>query len=280
MSQTRPQQIGSIIQNLEAARYGDPTFWNQFLQTDAGGNIAIATAPLSGFGKLQAFGTGLSAPPLAVLDTTSMAAGVGGALFFGGQHVVGSYQNFGYIRGLKENGTSGDYAGSIALYTRANGGSFLEQLRAWSDRSVTPGADNAQDFGVSSLRWRRGFFGRLVTGAATPTAAVAAGFGTSPSIAVDTGSSDLAGVATITVGTSPGATGSVTITFSTGNGAYGTNTPSVQITPLDGANAWDTGVTYKLTACSTTSFTVAFKNAATNLTASGTYKFAWHVVGK
>jgi hypothetical protein len=110
--------------------------------------------------------------------------------------------------------------------------------------------------------------------------AVAAGFGTTPTIALDAGSTDNAGIVTVTAGTTPGATGSVTVTFGTLNGAYGTNTPTVVITPLDGTGAWDTGVTWKLTACSTTAFTVAFKNAATNFTAASTYRFSYHVIGK
>jgi hypothetical protein len=113
-----------------------------------------------------------------------------------------------------------------------------------------------------------------------PTVAVAAGFGTTPTIALDAGSTDNAGIVTVTAGTTPGATGSVTVTFGTLNGAYGTNTPTVVITPLDGTGAWDTGITWKLTACSTTAFTVAFKNAATNFTAASTYRFSYHVIGK
>jgi hypothetical protein len=118
------------------------------------------------------------------------------------------------------------------------------------------------------------------TSTLVPTVAVAAGFGTTPSVALDAGSTDMAGIVTVTAGTTPGATGSVTVTFGTVNGAYGTNTPSVVITPLDGTGAWDTGVTPKLTAVSTTAFTVAFKNAATNFIAASTYKFSFHVIGK
>lgn len=141
-------------------------------------------------------------------------------------------------------------------------------------------ADNFQDFGSTARRARRIYVGRIIAGAATPTVAVAAGFGTGPSAAVDTGSSDLAGIITITTGTVPAATGSITVTYSTGKGAYGTNAPAVSVTAIDGAAAWDTAVTWKLTANSTTAFTVAFKNAATNFTASTTYKFAWVAIGK
>jgi hypothetical protein len=123
--------------------------------------------------------------------------------------------------------------------------------------------------------------GRIITSSATPTTSVAAGFCTSPSVAVDTGSGDDAGIITITTGTGcAAATGSVTVTFSTANGAYGTNTPSCVVTPFDGAAAWDTSVTWKTTAQSTTAFTTAFKNGGTNFTSSTTYKFNYHCWGK
>lgn len=123
--------------------------------------------------------------------------------------------------------------------------------------------------------------GRIITSGSTPTSSVAAGFCTTPSVAVDTGSGDEAGIITITTGSGcAAATGSVTVTFSTTNGAFGTNTPSCTVMPFDGAAAWSTGVTWKTTAQSTTAFTVAFLNGVTNFTSSTTYKFNYHCWGK
>ncbi len=186
---------------------------------------------------------------------------------------AGAVVRWDYTNTLMDIGTIS--SGSI----RFMAGSFAETARV-TTAAILPGSDNAFDFGSTTKRWRNVYAGRMVTGAATPTTSVQAGFGTGPSAAVDTGSSDLAGIITVTTGTTPGATGTIRVTFSTGNGALGTNTPCVTITPLDGAAAWDTGVTWKLTACSTTSFDVAWKNAATNFTASTTYKFAYCAIGK
>ena len=151
----------------------------------------------------------------------------------------------------------------------------------FDDTSIRSGLDNARNLGLASQRWGHIYTGRIVTGAATPTVAIASGFGTSPSAAVNTGSADAAGIITITTG-NPSAvtTGSVTVTFSVGNGAYGTNPPVVIITPQDGTGTWDVGVTHKLTAVSTTAFTVALQNGATNFTAASTYLFHYHVIGK
>jgi len=122
--------------------------------------------------------------------------------------------------------------------------------------------------------------GRIITSGSTPTTSIAAGFCTTPSVAVDSGSGDDAGVIAITTGTAcAAATGSVTVTFSTTNGAYGTNMPSCVVTPMDGA-AWDDGVTWHLTSQSTTGFTVKFKNGATNFTSSSSYRFNYHCWGK
>ena len=153
----------------------------------------------------------------------------------------------------------------------------------WSLSAIdlSPITDNADDIGTTARRVKHLHTGRIVTGAATPTVAIASGFGTSPSAAVNTGSADAAGIIVVTTG-NPSAvtTGSVTVTFSAGNGAYGTNPPVVIITPQDGTGTWDVGVTHKLTAVSTTAFTVALQNGATNFTAASTYLFHYHVIGK
>jgi hypothetical protein len=124
--------------------------------------------------------------------------------------------------------------------------------------------------------------GREIVSTATPTSTIPAGFCTTPSVALDTGSADAAGILNITTGSAcAAATGSVTLTFSTSpDGAYGTNNPSCVFTPMDSAGAWDTGVTWKLTAASNTAVTVALKNGATNFTSSVLYKLAYICTGK
>lgn len=82
-------------------------------------NWASANAPRSTgpIGTLDAF------------DPTTMAAGVGGALTFGGNYIsTTNAATFAAIRGLKENVTSGDAAGSLSFYTAASGGALTKQV--------------------------------------------------------------------------------------------------------------------------------------------------------
>lgn len=127
---------------------------------------------------------------------------------------------------------------------------------------------------VTVLRVDNG--GRLITGGAAPTPAIIAGGGTGATAAVDTGSSDFAGTVTITAGTSPNAQVTVRVTFSA---ALGTNPTTVNITPMNGGSSWDRVVPILQTA-TTTKFEVLLDNNAVNLLASGTYKFAYQVIGK
>jgi hypothetical protein len=120
---------------------------------------------------------------------------------------------------------------------------------------------------------------RMLTIGTAPTAAVIAGGGTGATVAVDAGSSDLAGIITITAGTTPPAFVTVRVTFSA---ALGTNAPPVVITPIDGGGQWDQRVTHKLvnSTPTTTRFEVLLDNNSANLLVSSTYKFAYHVIGK
>jgi hypothetical protein len=75
---------------------------------------------------------------LALYDSTDMVAEVGAGVAFGGKYTgSGGYaQQFASIQGFKENGTSGDYAGALRFYTRANGGNPVERMRITSNGTV------------------------------------------------------------------------------------------------------------------------------------------------
>jgi hypothetical protein len=65
-------------------------------------------------------------------DTTAMAAGVGGGLWFGGKFNSGndSQTVFAAISGVKENGTSGNTAGTLVFGVRDSGGGVsIERMR-------------------------------------------------------------------------------------------------------------------------------------------------------
>jgi len=156
--------------------------------------------------------------------------------------------------------------------------------RRWqiiSGGAFVPFSDNAYDIGSTSARVRAVYSGRVVTGAATPTASVT-GAGTTGAIAVDTGSSDMAAILTITPGgTGIAATGTAVLTFSTGNGAYGTNTPVVIVELANGTGTWNARATAIVSSTiSTTSVTINWDNNAVALTGSQTYKMHVHIIGK
>jgi hypothetical protein len=120
---------------------------------------------------------------------------------------------------------------------------------------------------------------QVVTGTA-PTFAVT-GFGTGPTVTVQTGSTDAAGAAVITAGTTPGATGTFTVTFTTLAGAYGTNPPVCTFTLVNGTGSWNALAQEPIVQTpATTSVIANWSNNAVNLTAASTYGFNWSCYGK
>ena len=77
-----------------------------------------------------------------LVDTTTMAEGVGGGIAFGGKFVGNTDTLFGEIRGLKENGTSNNYAGALTFQTRANGANLTEQVRIDSSGNLAVGTSS------------------------------------------------------------------------------------------------------------------------------------------
>ena len=76
---------------------------------------------------------------LRINDTTNMAANVGGVIQLSGEATTGSSDQFTFatIKGIKENGTSGNYDGALTFATRTNGVSpTAERLRIDSSGNV------------------------------------------------------------------------------------------------------------------------------------------------
>lgn len=119
--------------------------------------------------------------------------------------------------------------------------------------------------------------GQQVTQGVKPTFAVT-GFGTSPTVTVQTGSTDIAGAVTITAGTAPAALGTFTLTFSR---ALGVNPAVCTFTLLNGTGSWNALAQEPIVQTPTTTSIIA--NWADNsvvLTAASTYGFNWSCYGK
>ena len=96
-------------------------------QTNAG--IVTATAP---GGSLT-----VGNPPFQSVDSTALAADIGGGISFGGNYTGSTKTNWAGIAGLKLNATAGDYSGYLAFYTRNNGSPSAEVLRLNQTGSMT-----------------------------------------------------------------------------------------------------------------------------------------------
>ena len=95
----------------------------------------MVTATASNFGGMVMTGV--------LGDATSYASGVGGGLTLSGKYNSGGSQvGFAAIRGLKENGTDGNYDGALTLNTRPNGGNMTERARITSAGKMGVGTND------------------------------------------------------------------------------------------------------------------------------------------
>ena len=79
-----------------------------------------------------------------LLDERDANSGYGGLISMGGRYITGSgaQADFGYIGGIKENPTSGNYAGALTLGTRTNGSLPVEAIRIDSAQRTLVGLTN------------------------------------------------------------------------------------------------------------------------------------------
>jgi hypothetical protein len=100
------------------------------------------------------------------------------------------------------------------------------------------------------------------------------GLGSNPTLAVDAGATDMAGVISVTPGSGVTWPASVTLTY---NVPAAANPPVVVALLQDTGTAWPSGTSLRLTATSTTSFTLSW---STTLASGSTYKISYMVIGR
>ena len=109
------------------------------LRIDSSGRVMIgqtsSVLPFLVSGAASNFG-GMSSVGV-IGDTTAAAQNVGGGLTFSGRYNSSASQvGYASIRGIKENGTDGNYDGTLTLNTRPNGGIVTERMRVASNGNV------------------------------------------------------------------------------------------------------------------------------------------------
>jgi len=98
-------------------------------------------------GIFQVFGAkalvaGIPQGNLTVGDSTAIATGVGGAINFIGKYTGNVYTSFSSVEGYKDNGTDGQYGGSLVFKTRTHGSSQGERMRIDSTGNVGIGTSS------------------------------------------------------------------------------------------------------------------------------------------
>jgi hypothetical protein len=132
------------------------------MRIDSSGNLLVGTTSAVDSSKMQVvgvkgFSSGIPQGQLNVADSTAYAAGVGGAIAFGGKyHSAGFYTTFASIEGNKENSTDNHYDGNLVIRVRSNGGDNVERMRISALNNTirlysgTAGASPALCFGSES----------------------------------------------------------------------------------------------------------------------------------
>jgi hypothetical protein len=117
---------------------------------------------------------------------------------------------------------------------------------------------------------------RAFTVGTAPTVS-STGLGTG-SVAMDTGSTDLAGIITLTGSGTGGASGVITLTFNATT--VGSNAPAIICTLMNGSGSWNARATAIIATATTTGATINWDNNAVSLNAANTWKVAYHIISK
>jgi len=140
------------------------------MRIDTGGNCFLGATSAVDSSRMQitgakTFSSGIPLGQLNVADSTAYAAGVGGAIAFGGKyHSAGFYTTYASIEGVKENATDNHYSGNLVFRIRSNGGDNVERMRIGAlDNTIrlysgTGGSSPALVFGEETSAAKKAIF--------------------------------------------------------------------------------------------------------------------------
>jgi hypothetical protein len=94
---------------------------------------------------------GIPTNQLAIVDSTTQAAGVGGEISFEGKFAATDTTSFAAVGGVKEDSTLGNYGGAFVVRTRINGGNLTEKTRVDSSGRLLVGVSSNANGGILQL---------------------------------------------------------------------------------------------------------------------------------
>jgi hypothetical protein len=118
------------------------------MRIDTAGRLLAGSTSTANNGRIQGFiGHGSTAGESGItsVDTTSMAAGVGGEISFYGKTSSSGYNYLGHVRGIKENGTDTNTACALTFHTRPTLTAPQERMRIDSSGRVGIGNTSPTD---------------------------------------------------------------------------------------------------------------------------------------
>ena len=126
------------------------------MRIDSSGRLLAGSTSVSNNGRIQGFiahGSTAGESGLVSVDTTAMAAGVGGEVsFMAKTDTGGTYNYVGHVRGIKENGTDSNTACALTFHTRPTLTAPQERMRIDSVGNILVGRTdtsiNTSNYGI------------------------------------------------------------------------------------------------------------------------------------
>jgi hypothetical protein len=133
------QTAGTTAVTIDASQnvgIGTTVIRTKFASVSGTDNTSAGSDPSGYAGSFIGTSGAANQSTLSVESNDTVAANTGGSIGLGGRYSSTSWAQWAKIAALKDNATVGDYGGSLAFYTRANGGSNTERMRIASNGAI------------------------------------------------------------------------------------------------------------------------------------------------